>query len=199
MGKRQSSKAVIEKISLNLFSKYGFTGTSIRMIAKNAGVRESAIYNHFNSKADLLNKIFDKFNSGEIGGQILDDKLLEEIVNPPVFMKKFFNKLFEIWNSEIETMIFKIIILEQFSNKNEIIPTIDKYFQPVREIWEMIFIEMIKHNVIKKLDPKLLVDEFLSYIFLLRIKSLTEQDNDNKKIIRKINSHIDFFWDKIKT
>lgn len=199
MGKRQSSKAVIEKISLNLFSKYGFTGTSIRMIAKNAGVRESAIYNHFSSKADLLNKIFDKFNSGKTGGQILDDKLLEEIVNPPVFMKKFFNKLFEIWNSEIETMIFKIIILEQFSNKNEIIPTIDKYFQPVREIWEMIFIEMIKHNVIKKSDPKLLVDEFLSYIFLLRIKSLTEQDNDNKKIIRKINSHIDFFWDKIKT
>ncbi len=198
MGKRQSSKAVIEKISLNLFSKYGFTGTSIRMIAKNAGVRESAIYNHFNSKADLLNKIFDKFNSGEIGGQILDDKLLEEIVNPPVFMKKFFNKLFEIWNSETETMIFKIIILEQFSNKSETIPTIDKYFQPVREIWEMIFIEMIKHNVIKKLDPKLLVDEFLSYIFLLRIKSLTDKNNDNKKIIRKVNSHIDFFWDKIK-
>ena len=40
--------------ALDLFARHGFDATSVRMIARAAGVRESALYHHFKDKASLL-------------------------------------------------------------------------------------------------------------------------------------------------
>ena len=44
----------IKLVALDLFSRYGFAGSSVRHIAKEVGIRESAIYNHFSSKDAIL-------------------------------------------------------------------------------------------------------------------------------------------------
>jgi AcrR family transcriptional regulator len=52
-----NTKERILNISLELFSKHGFSGVSVRDIAKKVGVRESALYKHFKNKQDIFDSI----------------------------------------------------------------------------------------------------------------------------------------------
>lgn len=52
-----STRERIIEVSLELFAKRGFSGVSVRDIAKEVGVRESALYKHFKNKQDILNQI----------------------------------------------------------------------------------------------------------------------------------------------
>ena len=52
-----STRERIIEVSLELFAQRGFSGVSVRDIAKAVGVRESALYKHFKSKQDILDQI----------------------------------------------------------------------------------------------------------------------------------------------
>jgi AcrR family transcriptional regulator len=57
---REASKEVLVQAALELFAKYGFEKTSVRMIAGRAGVSLGLLYNYFESKEALLVTIFEK-------------------------------------------------------------------------------------------------------------------------------------------
>lgn len=52
-----STREKIIEVSLELFAQRGFSGSSVRDIAKAVGVRESALYKHFKNKQDILEQI----------------------------------------------------------------------------------------------------------------------------------------------
>ncbi len=54
---RKSSKENIIRSALTLFSSHGFFNTSIRQIAKQAGISVGLLYNYFKSKEELLTEI----------------------------------------------------------------------------------------------------------------------------------------------
>jgi AcrR family transcriptional regulator len=56
---REESRARIMEAALTLFAHYGYDGTSIKMIAQEAGVAQGLLYNYFASKEALLRAIFD--------------------------------------------------------------------------------------------------------------------------------------------
>ena len=45
-----NNKEKIFHVSIDLFSKYGYDGVSVRKIASEVGIKESSIYNHYKSK-----------------------------------------------------------------------------------------------------------------------------------------------------
>lgn len=49
-------------VSLDLFSQRGYSGVSVRDIAKEVGVRKSALYKHYKNKEDILNRIIIEVN-----------------------------------------------------------------------------------------------------------------------------------------
>lgn len=49
-----STKELILNVSLELFAKKGYDGVSVREIARQVGVRESALYKHYKNKEDIL-------------------------------------------------------------------------------------------------------------------------------------------------
>ena len=51
---KQNTKEKIFEVSIDLFSQYGYDGVSIRQIAKEVGIKESSIYNHYPSKESIL-------------------------------------------------------------------------------------------------------------------------------------------------
>jgi AcrR family transcriptional regulator len=57
--KEGSTKENLIKISVELFSRQGFSGTSIRQIASAEGIKESSIYYHFANKEAILQAILD--------------------------------------------------------------------------------------------------------------------------------------------
>ena len=57
-GKKNSPrKEVILEKAAHLFRKNGFNATSMRDLAENVGVEAASLYNHINSKAELLQEI----------------------------------------------------------------------------------------------------------------------------------------------
>ena len=60
------TKDKILQVSINLFSEFGYDNVSIRQIAKEVGIKESSIYNHYKSKESILETILDYYinNSG---------------------------------------------------------------------------------------------------------------------------------------
>lgn len=57
---REASKETLVQAALELFARYGFEKTSVRMIAGRAGVSLGLLYNYFDSKEALLVTIFER-------------------------------------------------------------------------------------------------------------------------------------------
>ena len=79
----RETKERIERAALELFVKQGINGTSIRDVAKLAGVSQGAMYNHYESKEDLAFELFSRGWS-EMGAELrrlsqADKRLLKKL------------------------------------------------------------------------------------------------------------------------
>jgi AcrR family transcriptional regulator len=57
---REASRRRILKAAMRHFASRGYAGTSIRMIARSAGISVGLLYNYFPTKADLLGALFEE-------------------------------------------------------------------------------------------------------------------------------------------
>ena len=73
MKKGEKTKDLILTKSLHLISEHGYAGTSVRNISSAVGLRESAIYNHFKSKKEVLTEIIKKYGHNSSGLNLLTD------------------------------------------------------------------------------------------------------------------------------
>jgi AcrR family transcriptional regulator len=73
----KTTKQKIFDSAIDLFSKKGFSGVSIREIARSVGIKESSLYNHFKNKDDILAQIFDYFQK-EMKKTSLSEEYLEQ-------------------------------------------------------------------------------------------------------------------------
>ncbi len=192
----KNTKEIILQKSTGLFVRKGYSGTSIRDIAKEVGIRESAIYNHFSSKKEIFAELINRLTPESLPAIILTDELLDEISNPEIFIRNFARKIFEHWNSSSEQSLIKIILSEQFYNNTSIDISFGSYYSQYFEMTKLILSEMMKHKFIKKSDADVLTDSFLAYLFLIRLKN--PDSLENKELIRKIDEHSKLFWENVK-
>lgn len=196
MNFKENTKDQILAASLKLFSENSYHGASIRDIAKIIEKRESSIYNHFQSKEEILIELIDKFGNRNFGSIILTDELINIISRPEKFFKLLGENIINFWNSENERMFIKILLnLTSMKELNKY--SLHNYLNDFRNLCEFIFKEMIGHKFIRKYDTLLLSQEFLSPLFLFQLELL-----NGKKGIKDLSSflkkHIDFFWGAIK-
>ncbi len=55
---REAKKILIKQAALELFAIDGYYSTTIRLIAKKAGISKGLMYNYYNSKEEFLKEIF---------------------------------------------------------------------------------------------------------------------------------------------
>jgi AcrR family transcriptional regulator len=75
----QSTRNRILDIAIDLFSKKGFSAVSVREITRTVGIRESSLYNHFKSKDEIMDTIFDYFVS-ELAKMNPPEQNLDELI-----------------------------------------------------------------------------------------------------------------------
>ena len=194
------TKKKILSSALDFFSQNGYSGASIRQIARSVGVRESAIYNHFKSKEEIFQTILSSFKRKTISKEILSDDLLDEVSDPENFLKKFSLRLIDHWNKPEEKKFIRVLLMEQFTLVgNEELSTTE-YLSELRNICRLIFGEMVKTKIIKPYDPSFLSDEFTSLLFLIRTERLSSDNTVNiNSVYKQVNAHVEFFWDAIKS
>ncbi len=195
--KISDTKEKIMNVSLKLFSEKSYNGASIRQIANTIGIRESAIYNHFKSKDEILSEIISAFGKRNFGSLILTDKLIDNISKPEKFFQLLSENLLNFWNSEKERMFIKLLmsinVEEEPINKYSFF----NYLKDFENLCAFIFKEMMKHNFIRKNNESLLAKEFLSPLFLSIVQTIFyTSKNDGYEINTK--KHANFFWNGIR-
>ena len=203
MKKGKSTKERIKDEALNLFSQYGFAGGSVRDIGKKAGVRESALYNYFSSKNEILTDLINDAKKHSIGVELITDELLEKLNKPKIFIESFVKVLLKEWESDKQKKYLKLVLIEQFRSENNIGEdknhiSINLLVDETIKIWVMIFTQMYNYKFIKKQDPIILAKEFVYPLFMLRLQHLTAEKTNWELVDQKSEEHINYFWNSIK-
>lgn len=190
------TKQKLLNTSLQLFSKLGYSGTSIRKIAKETGIRESAIYNHFQSKKDIFVQVQSLFLNNFNDNSVFSDEVLNKLSDPLDFLNEVVNELIKKWETEESKLSLKLLLLSQDELPDIPVISIKERLNESKAVWKMIFGELIKAGFVKNLNVEQLVDEFFNPLFTLRIQYL----NDNSDgFSEEASSHIEFFWNAVKT
>ena len=194
------TKDLILTTSLDLFSKKGFDGVSVRDIAKQVGVRESALYKHFKSKQEILDKIAEKMGAdvhevyktvqapealgNDIAGaytKISEKKLCEMVWN-----------VFQVFTGETELAKFRRLLFHEKHNKNFAAYYNSFFLDGVVKSQADTFSKLIKAGVFKKQDANIMAMQFYSPVLFLFLKS--DCGNTSEEEIKKtLFAHIHTF------
>lgn len=198
INKRSGTKAKILKVSRTLFSEYGYKGTSVRKIASNVGIRESAIYNHYKNKEEIFleiaNEIFSSpfsFNSEEI-------KELSTRGKP--FLQKYTMQYKMLTFDKNNESMFRLLMIELMQNKELREQFMSEFHHKNIKILSEGFFTMMQNNLIRSNDPMMISYEFLSTLFYIRLQVtlLRFDSNSTDTLATQFEKHLDFFWESIK-
>ncbi len=200
-----TTREKILDVAIDLISRKGFDAVSIREIAREVGIRESSIYNHFRSKDEILDTIIDYFilELTRASGPAMDiDSQLEEI-GPKKFMQYGSRMYMQYINTPRIGKIWRIISIECYRNEK-----IRVFFQETilnlpLVSWEQLFCRMIELKLIKPLDPKILAREFFAFaIYLMFVQFILKYDLNSylfsQETLQELDEHVDFFMEAIK-
>ena len=186
------TKNQILTVALNLFSEKGFDGISVRDIAKEVGVRESALYKHFKNKQEILDKIAEKMSEevhevyknvqapealgGDIakGYKIISEKKLCEMVW----------NVFKTFTGESELAKFRRLLFHE-KNNGKFAEYYKAFFlDGVVNSQTEIFSKLIKAQLFKKYDAEIMAMQFYSPVLFLFQKS--DCGNSSEEEIKKM-------------
>ena len=145
--KNSPRKEVILEKAAHLFRKHGFNATSMRDLAENVGVEAASLYNHINSKAELLQeicfKIANKFTEFMDGVIATDNSAIEKIAAILRFhIRQMLHNYEEVYVSDREWKHLTDPYLSNFKNQRR------THRQRIASIIE----EGINKNEIKNID-----------------------------------------------
>lgn len=178
---RLEKREKILNAALKLFAGNGYHGTSISMIAEEAGISKGLIYSYFKSKEDLLLELFEGYL--DIFTSLLNPDNDEEITNEE--MERFFRLLKEslIKNNDFWQLIVQLTVqpqvLKLLTNRMETLEILQKHQWLINKYFEqrfenpkmemLIFMSLIKgFSIVYALTPQM-VPEGSVDIFIQRM------------------------------
>ena len=158
-----STKDKILLESMKLFSIKGYEAVSVRMIAAEVGVRDSALYKHFKGKQEIFDTIVEQSKQRfyrQYEEVLFKKKESFDFVEMCLAMFRF--QTGDEWIVRFRQML----IIEQFKN-SEIAQIYKELFvdMPV-ENQKKIFEELIRKGIMKDKDPKVLSMELYAPFFM---------------------------------
>lgn len=155
------TKRNILDISADLFARNGYDGVSMRQIAENTGIKESSLYNHFKSKADILETLFDEFIT-----LVPQTRPSEEEIDRMLMLMEpeevFKNIVFHVGKSVNGTLLNTSMIInyEKFRNQR----AADTYYKYVvkepADYYERLINKMIEQKMVKPVDARIFAEQY---------------------------------------
>ncbi|MEA3331027.1 MAG: TetR/AcrR family transcriptional regulator [Campylobacterota bacterium] len=196
--KKTDTKQKILKVSRTLFSEYGYKGASVRKIASQVGIRESAIYNHYKNKEEIFLEVTKElfaspfsFNAEEIRDNALKGKL---------FLNKFTTQYKLITFDKNNESMFRLLMIELFQNSELREQFMSDFHDDNIKVLSEAFFMMMQNNLIRSSDPMIVAYEFLSTLFYIRLQAtlLRFDSKSTNALSTQFEKHVDFFWESIK-
>lgn len=200
ISKGSKTKDKILKHALKLFSSKGYKATTVRDISGAIGIKQSALYNHFKNKDEILETLISNLTSSAIV-TLFDDKKAQGIHKQGKSLLMSIGTTFKLISFDKENeALFKLLMQEIY--KNESIREIynDHFYQENVKKLSGFFFAMMQDDMIKSSDPLLLANEFFSPLFFYQMQlSLLKLDKKSTSaVVSMFEKHVDFFWENIK-
>lgn len=196
--KRTGTKEKILKVASSLFSNNGYKATSVRKIAAEIGIRESALYNHFKNKEAIFLEIAQSLFSSPFS--LSSDDIKELSTRGKPFLQKFAMQYKMLTFDKNSESMFKLLMIELLQNSELREQFMTQFHQEnIKTLSEGFFI-MMQNNLIRSNDPMMVAYEFLSTLFYIRfqITLLRFDKKSADQFSTQFEKHVDFFWESIK-
>lgn len=123
LSRGDQTRAAIIQAAHDLFLRQGYHGTSMRQIAKNAGLALGGLYNHFQGKEDIFHAVFIKYHpyqtvipslmhaQGETIEELVRDsarRFLDSLKKHPDFLNLMFIEIVEFNNIHVGELFSRI-------------------------------------------------------------------------------------------
>ncbi|PHS40695.1 MAG: TetR family transcriptional regulator [Sulfurovum sp.] len=198
--KGSKTKDKILKTSLKLFSSKGYKATTVRDIAGAIGIKQSALYNHFKNKDEILETLIGNLTSSAIV-TLFDDKEAKELHKQGKSLLMSIATTFKLIGFDVQNeALLKMLMQEIY--KNERIREIynEHFYQANVKKLSGLFFAMMQEDMIKSSDPLFLANEFFSPLFFYQMQvSLLKLDKKStSSLVSMFEKHVDHFWDNIR-
>ena len=194
-----STKEKILLSSKKLFSENGYKATSVRKIASNVGIRESALYNHFKNKEEIFLTVAKDIFSSPFS--FTHDEIKDAALKGKVFLNKYATQYKLLTFDKNNESMFRILLIELLQNKELREQFISEFHDKnIKTLSEGFFI-MMQNNLIRSSDPMMLSYEFLSTLFYIRLQiTLMRYDAiSTTSLSTQFEKHVEFFWESIRS
>jgi AcrR family transcriptional regulator len=200
LSKGSKTKEKILKHALKLFSTKGYKATTVRDIAGSIGIKQSALYNHFKNKDEILETLISNLTSSAIV-TLFDNKEAQELHKQGKSLLMSIATTFKLISFDGQNeALFKLLMQEIYRNER-IREIYNEYFyqENVKKL-SGLFFGMMQDDMIKSSDPLLLANEFFSPLFFYQMQvSLLKLDKKStSSVVSLFEKHVDYFWDNIK-
>jgi len=200
LSKGSKTKAKILKTALKLFSTKGYKATTVRDIAGSMDVKQSALYNHFKNKDEILETLVAELTSSAIV-TLFDDKESETLIRQGKSLLMSIATTFKLIGFDGQNEALLKLLMQEIYRNERIREIYNEHFyqENVKKLSGLLF-GMMQEEMIKSSDPLLLANEFFSPLFFYQMQvSLLKLDKKStSSVVSMFEKHVDFFWDNIK-
>ncbi len=196
--KKTGTKQKILKAASTLFSEHGFKATSVRKIASEVGIRESALYNHFQNKEEIFLSVAKEIFTTPFSQNESDIK--ESALKGKAFLQKFTMQYKLLTFDKNNENMFRLLMIELFQNKELREQFMNEFHNENIKVLSEAFFMMMQNSLIRSADPMMVAYEFLSTLFYIRLQItlLRFDGSSTTNLSTQFEKHVEFFWESIK-
>lgn len=131
----QETRERLLAAALELFAAQGFAATTVRQIAQAVGIRDSAIYGHFEGKQAILDVLMDRAGPGVLGQAGFDAASMVR-VSPREALPMLFGRIVDHWTDPDVRKFTSMLLRDSADGAGEAIDAVAGRLAPLFEAWQ---------------------------------------------------------------
>jgi AcrR family transcriptional regulator len=186
--------------ALDLFSKKGYSGTSIRDIVHRVGIKGSSLYNHFSGKEEILTTLLDDFNLLDLVDRMGIDSPESRGNSLPEALTAITSALLQFLETVRHKKFIKIVFMELLNETGTSNKIFTNYLDEFRESVARLLKGFMDRKLIIEADPLFLANEFILSLTYSQFEFiiLNKGPKDLKGLREYYAGHVNFFWESIR-
>jgi len=181
--------------ALSLFAQSGYGGASMRELARRVGIRESSLYNHFASKAAILEAIVSEHGPASSASRLEEPRYKQLAGKPAEFCRQFALDLVEQWSDPREHQFQKVITAERNRVPGIRAKFADQFYSREQSLMTDYFRGFALAGLVSTSDPRETARLFAAGLIYIRLEHyvMGAQPSPRAKVIEAIDHYLAFF------
>lgn len=198
----RDSHALILDAALDLFSTIGYEAASLKKIAEQVGIRDSAVYAHFSSKADIREQLLLKHGPQAMRINLQNFNFEDAVKEPREFLKRLLRDLLKHWIEPSESKFFRYMLMENLKAETPDSINILSITDRLRTHITGLLTLMIQQKLLRAADPEWLSMQFIAPILAMRCeiafrKDLPSVDEIEERFDRHVEEYFKAFANQV--